>query len=111
MLCQLSGRRDFLYVADSKLASRENMAYIHQRGGRFLTILPRTRSEDEKFREALAQEEVTWRPFWDKTDEDGQVIDRFSIWDKPTVSSDGSAEDVEKCLHFQPYRVGIARNS
>ena len=89
LLCQLSGRRDFLYVADSKLASRENMAYIHQRGGRFLTILPRTRSEDKTFRDGLARQEVTWRPLWDKTDEDGQVIDRFSICDKPTVSSDG----------------------
>ena len=31
----ISGRRDFLYVADSKLATTENMAYLHQRGGRF----------------------------------------------------------------------------
>ena len=36
----LTGRRDFLYVADCKLASTENMAYIHQRQGRFLTVLP-----------------------------------------------------------------------
>jgi len=36
LLCQLTGRRDFLYVADCKLATAENMAYLHQRGGRFL---------------------------------------------------------------------------
>jgi transposase len=89
LLCQLSGRRDFLYVADSKLATRENMAYIHQHGGRFLTVLPRTRSEDEKFRQALAGEEVTWQHLWDKTDEDGKVFDRFSVCDVSRTSSEG----------------------
>ena len=89
LLCQLSGRRDFLYVADSKLATRENMAYIHQRGGRFLTVLPRTRSEDEKFRQTLAEGKVTWQPLWDKTDEDGKVLDQFSIGDVSSVSSEG----------------------
>ena len=89
LLCQLSGRRDFLYVADSKLATRENMAYIHQRGGRFLTVLPRTRSEDEKFRQALTDDKVTWRHLWDKTDEDGKVFDRFSVCDVSTASSEG----------------------
>ena len=49
-LCKLTGRRDFLYVADCKLATAENMAYIHQHGGRFLTVLPRTRGEDAAFR-------------------------------------------------------------
>src|SRR5438132_221450 len=53
LLCRLTGRRDFLYVADCKLASTENMAHIHQRQGRFLTVLPRTRSEDSAFRELL----------------------------------------------------------
>ena len=40
LLCRLTGRRDFLYVADCKLASAENMAHIHQRQGRFLTVCP-----------------------------------------------------------------------
>jgi transposase len=89
LLCQLTGRRDFLYVADAKLATRENMAYIHQRGGRFLTVLPRTRSEDEKFRQALADGKVEWRHLWDKTDEEGKVFDRFSVCDAANVSSEG----------------------
>jgi transposase len=38
----LTERRDFLYVADCKLATTENMAYIHQHQGRFLTVLPWT---------------------------------------------------------------------
>src|SRR4029078_469 len=32
---RLTGRRDFLYVADCKLATAENMAHLHQHGGRF----------------------------------------------------------------------------
>jgi transposase len=45
-LRSVAGRADFLYVADSKLRSRENMDYIDRAGGRFVTVLPRTRLED-----------------------------------------------------------------
>lgn len=89
VLCQLTGRSDFLYVADSKLATRENMSYISQRGGRFLTVLPRTRSEDAEFREALTRNEVTWRPVWDKRDEQGEVYDQFQVRDGSHTSRDG----------------------
>ena len=89
VLCQLTGRRDFLYVADSKLATRENMAYLHQRQGRFVTVLPKTRSEDAAFRKLVAQGQITWRPLWKKTDEDGEVIDRYSTSDQPTTSVEG----------------------
>ena len=43
LLRKLAGRLDFLYVADCKLANTENRAYVHGHGGRFLTVLPRTR--------------------------------------------------------------------
>ncbi|HEY5186839.1 MAG TPA: IS1634 family transposase [Actinomycetes bacterium] len=59
-LVQLLGRSDFLYVADSKLASAAAMSHIHTRGGRFITVLPRNRSEDKWFRD-WAQ---THRPDW-----------------------------------------------
>jgi hypothetical protein len=47
----VAGRADFLYVADSKLCSRENMDYIDRAGGRFVTVLPLSRSEDGEFRQ------------------------------------------------------------
>jgi transposase len=50
-LVALVGRTDFLYVADSKLATREQMTHIHAHGGRFLSILPRSRAEDTQIRE------------------------------------------------------------
>jgi transposase len=89
LLCQLTGRRDFLYVADSKLATRENMAYLHQRQGRFVTVLPRTRSEDAAFRRLLRQGQVTWQSLWTKTDDAGQVLDRFSLSQPPAQTAEG----------------------
>ena len=50
-LVALVGRSDFLYVADCKLATREQMAHIHSRRGRFLSILPRSRAEDGQIRQ------------------------------------------------------------
>jgi len=89
LLCKLSGRRDFLYVADCKLATRDNMGYVHQHGGRFITVLPRTRGEDAAFRQRLRAGQVRWRPLWDKTDEHGQRLDRFSICEEPAVTTEG----------------------
>lgn len=39
-LCALLGRRDFLYVADAKLAVRQTMAHIDRLGGRFASAQP-----------------------------------------------------------------------
>jgi len=89
LLCQLTGRRDFLYVADCKLATTENMAYLHQRQGRFVTVLPRTRSEDAAFRESLVQGQVAWRPLWEKTDDEGRVLDRYSLSEQPATTAEG----------------------
>ena len=89
LMCQLTGRRDFLYVADSKLATSENMAYVHQNGGRFITILPRTRSEDKMFRELLQAEKVTWQDLWSKVDEEGELVDVFQISDQPATTAEG----------------------
>lgn len=89
LLCQLTGRRDFLYVADSKLATRENMAYLHQRQGRFVTVLPKTRSEDAAFRRLVVQGRVAWRLLWEKTDEQGEVIDRYATSDQPATTVEG----------------------
>jgi transposase len=59
-LVALLGRADFLYVADSKLCSRAAMGHIAGRGGRFVTILPRSRAEDSAFRDYLQAHCPTW---------------------------------------------------
>jgi transposase len=54
------GHSDFLYVADSKLCTRDNMGLIADRRGRFLTVMPRTRADDGWFRDHLLGHEVAW---------------------------------------------------
>ena len=89
LLCRLTGRRNFLYVADCKLASTENMTYIHQHQGRFLTVLPRTRSEDRVFRDSLSSGQVQWRPIHDKRNDDGEIVDQYSVSVPATLSAEG----------------------
>ena len=60
-LVKLTGRRDFLYVADCKLASAEAMGHIHRGGGRFITVLPRSRKEDAAFRSWLQHHQPAWQ--------------------------------------------------
>jgi transposase len=79
MLCQIVGSTDFLYVADCKLVTRANLQHIASRGGRFVSVLPRTRREDTRFRERLQGGAVVWQPLWNKHDDDGQVIDRLAV--------------------------------
>jgi transposase len=89
LLCRLTGRRNFLYVADCKLASAENMAYIHQHRGRFLTVLPRTRSEDATFRSLLASGQVQWKHIHDKRNDEREVVDEYSVSEPTTPSAEG----------------------
>jgi transposase len=89
LLGKLTGRRDFLYVADCKLATTENMAYIHRHGGRFLSILPRTRGEDAAFRAEILGGGVHWRRIHDRYDDEGELVDRFSIHEPEMTSVEG----------------------
>lgn len=59
-LAALVGRPDFLYVADAKLANRAAMDHIAARGGRFVTVLPRTRKEDRAFRDWIWDHNPAW---------------------------------------------------
>lgn len=60
-VCRIAGTPDFVYVADSKLCTRENMRFIDERDGTFLTVLPRSRQEDDAFRSRLQAGPVSWR--------------------------------------------------
>jgi len=62
----IAGRADFLYVADSKLCSRENMDHIDRAGGRFVTVMPRNRREDAEFREWIQTNTPEWVSVWDR---------------------------------------------
>jgi transposase len=59
-LVKVLGRRDFLYVADSKLCSGDAMRHIDGQEGRFVTVLPRTRGEDKWFRDWIQTNQPQW---------------------------------------------------
>jgi transposase len=59
-LRQLLQRSDFIYVADCKLATAENLRKITACGGRFVTVMPRTWKEDESFRAHVREGRVAW---------------------------------------------------
>ncbi len=60
-LREITGTAQFIYTADCKLCSRANMAHIAERGGWFITVLPKSRNEDAAFKRSLAQHPVVWR--------------------------------------------------
>jgi len=62
----VAGRSDFLYCADSKLCSQENMDHIDRAGGRFVTVMPRSRLEDGQFREWIQTHTPEWTLVWDR---------------------------------------------
>ena len=60
VLRRLVGNPQFLYVADCKLCSRDNLSHIREAGGRFITVLPRSRKEDGLFKEWLLDHSPAW---------------------------------------------------
>jgi transposase len=60
-LRRLLRRSDFIYVADCKLATEENLRKIASCGGRFVTIMPRTWGQDKWFRRRVEQGKIGWR--------------------------------------------------
>ena len=60
-LQRLLGRADFIYVADCKLATKENLGKIAAWHGRFVSVMPRTWKEDELFRQKVRDSEVKWK--------------------------------------------------
>ena len=62
----VAGRNDFLYCADSKLCSVENMDHIDRAGGRFVTVMPRSRREDAQFRQWIQTHTPDWTLVWDR---------------------------------------------
>jgi transposase len=118
LLCQLAGRTDFLYVADCKLASSENMEYI-ARKGRFITVLPRSRKEDKQFRKQLLENPdlVRWDDVYTvskkvriKGTEQEVEVDRLTVVSDEMLSSDGYRllwyHSTRKADHDARYRAG-----
>ena len=61
---QIHSTPDFLYVADSKLCTDEQLSYIVGEGGRAITIMPETWSEVPLFKNALRKGKKAKREIW-----------------------------------------------
>jgi transposase len=59
-LIDLIGRRDFLYVADSKLICHQTMAHIHDNHGFFVAPAPMYESYKKVFEDALDNHDRQW---------------------------------------------------
>jgi transposase len=70
-------KSDFIYVADSKLATAGNLASIHSCGGKFITIMPRTWAEDKEFRESVKENKINWKHLY--KDKEGNDKDSYEI--------------------------------
>ena len=61
-LREMLGKEDFIYVADSKLCSYENLLTIAENGGLFITVIPRNFREVKEFLESVREgEEIQWQ--------------------------------------------------
>jgi transposase len=91
VLRQVVGSAKFLYVADSKLCTRQNLKHIDQNGGWFVTVMPQTRSEDQLFKDWLQDHAPQWtevirRPHPRRKDGPPDVISALS---SPIPDGDG----------------------
>ena len=57
----LLGKEDFIYVADCKLCSQNNLVYISENGGYFITVVPKDRKEFKAFLRYLKKNDVPWK--------------------------------------------------
>jgi transposase len=80
-LRKITGCPDFLYVADSKLCTDEQLSYIVDQGGRVVTIIPETWNEVESFKEKLRKakkaKDIIWRRRKPGSDDKSEYFSAF----------------------------------
>ncbi len=91
LLRKLVGRPDFLYVADCKLASAENLSHIDQEGGRFISVLPKNRKEPREMMRRLVEhpETLHWTLLYEVHDKDDVLRHRFQTLREEQLTADG----------------------
>lgn len=62
----VAGRPDVLFVADSRPCASENLDHIDRAGGRFLTVMPRSRLQDAGFRKSIQDHTPASERVWER---------------------------------------------
>jgi len=80
-LMKLLKNTDFIYTADSKLATETNLAKISSYEGRFISILPATWKEVSEFKKTVREKDVKWKLLLTRKNnrKPNSVIDRYQI--------------------------------
>jgi transposase len=92
-ISRITGRCDFIYVADCKLCTSKQLSYIVGEGGRVITIMPETWKESDTFKEELRsnskryRKKVIWRR---EIPEQSGKYESFSLF---SVSGIGGGDD------------------
>jgi transposase len=123
----LSGS-DFIYTADSKLASENNLMKISSYGGKFITVMPATWKEDLKFKNLVRKKKVKWKHLLTRknsrkpdsevdiykiAEEDYQTSHGYRLlWikssQKQKIDKATRETNIEKCLEdFSELRTGL----
>ena len=81
-----SSVEDFIYVADCKLCSKENLAHIHGNKGYFVTLIPKDRKEVKAFHRCARDEQIPWENAFKVEDsrKKGEVIEYKTYEEKRT---------------------------
>jgi len=53
-------KEDFIYIADCKLCSSNNLAYIDDHNGYFITLIPKFHNESKNFMQHIKTNDVEW---------------------------------------------------
>jgi len=83
ILKKITGRPDFLYVADAKLCTDEQLNFIADKknGGRAITIIPETWAEVQQFKEELRRapkaRSIIWRRFRPNSETEKEYFSAF----------------------------------
>ena len=87
----LLGRVDFTYVSDSKFCTRENMEFVDSEGGFFVTVMPQTRSEDQRFKDWVQDHQPQWQEAIRRPDPNRKYAPQHVFWtfESPFLTSEG----------------------
>jgi transposase len=111
-------RSDFLYVADSKLCTHENLSFIDRNQGKFITVLPRTRRETKTFAEQLSLSLIRWDNIYSKrSSRKSKRIDLYESAQGLFQMQEGyriywyrSSEKVRRDEQSREERLGLAKS-
>jgi len=114
-LQKLLQRVDFIYVADSKLATEENLGKISAWQGLFVSVMPRTWKADEQFRKRVRRGQIQWKHILSRKNnrKPDSKRDRYYVaegdyktshgyrlhWIRSTQKAEQDAETRERRLH------------